>query len=73
MNTLQIIKGYNTEAFLKDIGKILKKSGGVTENGVSDKKQAFLFSDTQIIQESFLEDINFLRFLPFFIPKWKKN
>ena len=58
MNTLQIIKGYNTEAFLKDIGKILKKSGGVTDNGVSDKKQAFLFSDTQIIQESFLEDIN---------------
>ena len=36
----------------------MKKSGGVTENGVSDKKQAFLFSDTQIIQESFLEDIN---------------
>ena len=58
MNTLQIVKGYNTEMFLKDIAKILKKSGGVTENGVSDKKQAFLFSDTQIIQESFLEDIN---------------
>ena len=51
-------KGYNTDAFLKDLGKILKKSGGVTENGQSDKKQAFLFSDTQILQESFLEDIN---------------
>ena len=54
MNILQIIKGYNIEAFLKNS----KKSGGVTDNGVSDKKQAFLFSDTHIIQESFLEDIN---------------
>ena len=60
MNTLQIAKGYGVEAFLKDIGKILKKSGGISENGgVNDnKKQAFLFSDTQILQESFLEDIN---------------
>ena len=52
MNTLQISKGYGTEAFLKDIGKILMRSG------MSDKKQAFLFSDTQILMESFLEDIN---------------
>ena len=60
MNTLQIAKGYGVEAFLKDIGKILKKSGGISENGgVNDnKKQAFLFSDTQILHESFLEDIN---------------
>jgi len=60
MNTLQIAKGYGVEAFLKDIGKILKKSGGISENGgIGDnKKQAFLFSDTQILYESFLEDIN---------------
>jgi dynein heavy chain len=60
MNTLQIAKGYGVELFLKDIGKILKKSGGINEGGgVGDnKKQAFLFSDTQILQESFLEDIN---------------
>jgi dynein heavy chain len=60
MNTLQIAKGYGVEAFLKDIGKILKKSGGISENGgVNDnKKQAFVFSDTQILHESFLEDIN---------------
>ena len=52
MNTLQIGKGYGVEAFLKDIAKILLKSG------MSDKRQAFLFSDTQILYESFLEDIN---------------
>ena len=39
MNTLQIAKGYGVEDFLKDIGKILMRSG------MSDKKQAFLLSD----------------------------
>ena len=33
MNTLKIAKGYGVELFLKDIGKILKKSGGISEEG----------------------------------------
>ncbi len=52
LNTLQIGKGYGVESFWKDIGKILIKAG------TSDNTQIFIFSDTQIIVESFLEDIN---------------
>jgi len=52
INQLQIGKGYGVELFWKDIGKILMKAG------TSENTQIFIFSDTQIIVESFLEDIN---------------
>jgi dynein heavy chain len=52
MNNLQMTKGYNTDLFWKDLARILNRSG------TSDQKQIFLFSDTQILYESFLEDIN---------------
>jgi len=52
INQLQIGKGYGVELFWKDIGKILMKAG------TSENNQIFIFSDTQIIIESFLEDIN---------------
>jgi dynein heavy chain, axonemal len=57
INYLQIGKGYGVEAFWKDIGKILIKTGCSVDKNVK-KNQIFLFSDTQIIHESFLEDIN---------------
>lgn len=52
INQLQIGKGYGVELFWKDIAKILMKAG------TSDSTQIFIFSDTQIVYESFLEDIN---------------
>jgi len=52
INALQIGKGYGVELFWKDLGKILLKAGTV------DTYQVFIFSDTQILIESFLEDIN---------------
>jgi dynein heavy chain, axonemal len=57
INYLQVGKGYGVEAFWKDIGKILIKTGCSVDKNVK-KNQIFLFSDTQIIYESFLEDIN---------------
>ena len=52
MNTLQIKKGYTINAFLKDNIIILKKTVYMSENGVviENKKQAFLFSYTQILK-----------------------
>jgi len=52
LNYLTIAKGYGVELFWKDLGRILTKAGTM------DSKQIFIFSDTQIIYESFLEDIN---------------
>jgi dynein heavy chain len=54
INTLQIGKGFGVEQFQKNIGEILMKVGATNENN----SQLFLFSDTQILYESFLEDIN---------------
>ena len=45
-------KGYGVELFWKDLAKILMRAG------TSEGKNIFIFSDTQIIKESFLEDIN---------------
>lgn len=50
---LNIVKGYDSTAFWKDIASILVRVG------TSDNQpHIFIFSDTQIIYESFLEDIN---------------
>jgi dynein heavy chain len=54
LNSLQIGKGYGVEQFWKNIGEILLKVGNSGENS----SQIFMFSDTQILEESFLEDIN---------------
>lgn len=51
---LSIGKGYNTESFKNDMEEVLEKAG-VNE---SNKPTVFLFSDSQILKESFLEDIN---------------
>jgi len=53
INNLQIGKGYGVELFWKDLGKILMKAGTTDSTN-----QVFIFSDTQILVESFLEDIN---------------
>ncbi len=50
--SLEITKNYNYPQFKEDIKKIF------TEIGVKNKCVSFLFSDTQIKDEQFLEDIN---------------
>lgn len=50
--TLEMGKGYNTESFRGDLQKIAISSGA------DEEKLCFLFVDTQIIYEEFLESIN---------------
>lgn len=50
--SIEITKNYREKEFHEDIKKLLMKSG------VENEPQVFLFSDTQIVKESFLEDIN---------------
>ncbi|ORX87075.1 hypothetical protein BCR32DRAFT_215666 [Anaeromyces robustus] len=49
---VEITKNYNTQAWHDDIKVFMKKAG------VEWRPTVFLFSDTQIQEESFLEDIN---------------
>lgn len=50
--SIEITKNYREKEFHEDIKKLLMKAG------VDNEPQVFLFSDTQIVKESFLEDIN---------------
>lgn len=45
-------KGYNSESFRGDLQKI------AIQSGADEEKLCFLFMDTQIIYEDFLESIN---------------
>lgn len=49
---IELTRGYGYEAFHEDLRKIFKVAGGKGEDTV------FLFTDTQIVVEEFLEDIN---------------
>ncbi|XP_024523426.1 dynein heavy chain 1, axonemal [Selaginella moellendorffii] len=49
---IEIAKGYGNTEWRDDLKRVLMKAG------VDDKETTFLFSDTQILTESFLEDIN---------------
>jgi dynein heavy chain len=50
--SIEISKNYRDKEFHEDIKFLLK------ESAVKNIPQAFIFSDTQIVKESFLEDIN---------------
>ena len=50
--SIEITKSYRDKEFHEDIRMLLRKSA------IDNEPQVFLFSDTQIVKESFLEDIN---------------
>ncbi|XP_069845209.1 dynein axonemal heavy chain 6 isoform X1 [Dipodomys merriami] len=49
---IELSRGYNYDTFHEDLRKLYKMAG------VEDKNMVFLFTDTQIVVEEFLEDIN---------------
>uniref|UniRef100_A0A8C8W0I7 Dynein, axonemal, heavy chain 6 n=1 Tax=Peromyscus maniculatus bairdii TaxID=230844 RepID=A0A8C8W0I7_PERMB len=49
---IELSRGYNYDSFHEDLRKLYKMAG------VEDKNMVFLFTDTQIVVEEFLEDIN---------------
>ncbi|XP_036606051.1 dynein heavy chain 6, axonemal [Trichosurus vulpecula] len=49
---IELSRGYNYDSFHDDLRKLYKMAG------VDDKDMVFLFTDTQIVVEEFLEDIN---------------
>jgi len=50
--SIEITKSYREKEFHEDIRGLLKRSA------IDNEPQVFLFSDTQIVKESFLEDVN---------------
>lgn len=52
--TVEITKTYNIDAWKADLKSLLRKTGG------AGKRVVFLLSDTQLKEETFLEDINSL-------------
>lgn len=50
--SIEITRGYSINEFREDIKSLMMKTG------VDGKEIAFLFTDTQIVVEAFLEDIN---------------
>ncbi|XP_006900461.1 PREDICTED: dynein heavy chain 6, axonemal [Elephantulus edwardii] len=49
---IELSRGYNYDIFHEDLRKLYKMAG------IEDKNMVFLFTDTQIVVEEFLEDIN---------------
>ncbi|CAH0547855.1 unnamed protein product [Brassicogethes aeneus] len=49
---IELTRNYDHASFFEDLRKMYFTAGGLNENTV------FLFTDTQIVQEEFLEDIN---------------
>ncbi len=49
---IELTRGYGVNEFHEDLKRLLMQAGA------ENKPTVFLFSDTQIIKESFLEDIN---------------
>jgi dynein heavy chain len=49
---IELAKNYGTPEWREDLKKCLMQAG------IEQKQTVFLFTDTQILKESFLEDIN---------------
>lgn len=55
---IEITRTYDQVAFRDDLKRMLMRSGGAGPSGTSNCHTVFYFSDTQIVKESFLEDVN---------------
>ena len=49
---IEVVRGYRSELFREDLKKLYERAG------MNDEPTTFLFNDTQVIESSFLEDIN---------------
>ncbi|KAJ1482173.1 P-loop containing dynein motor region D4-domain-containing protein [Baffinella frigidus] len=62
--SIEITKNYGTEAWFDDLKTVFTKAGFddlktvFTKAGSEDKRMVFLFTDSQIVMESQLEDVN---------------
>jgi dynein heavy chain len=50
--SIELIKNYNMKSWREDIKRILMQTG------LNNKQTSFLFTDTQIINEQMVEDLN---------------
>ena len=50
--TIEVVRGYRSELFHEDLKKLYEMTG------INQTPTVFLFNDTQVIENSFLEDIN---------------
>ena len=50
--SIELTRGYGSNEFREDLKKLYRKTG------IDGEPVVFLFADTQIVTESFLEDIN---------------
>jgi len=49
---IEVVRGYRSELFREDLKKLYEKAG------VNNEDTVFIFNDTQVIEPSFLEDVN---------------
>ena len=55
---IEITRTYDQTAFRDDLKKMLMRSGGASGVSADRLQTVFYFSDTQIVREAFLEDVN---------------
>eukprot|EP00304_Pavlova_gyrans_P012708 CAMPEP_0206041750 /NCGR_PEP_ID=MMETSP1466-20131121/6142_1 /ASSEMBLY_ACC=CAM_ASM_001126 /TAXON_ID=44452 /ORGANISM="Pavlova gyrans, Strain CCMP608" /LENGTH=4121 /DNA_ID=CAMNT_0053416453 /DNA_START=38 /DNA_END=12403 /DNA_ORIENTATION=- len=55
---IEITRTYDQTAFREDLKRFLLRAGGAGNASADNCQTVFYFSDTQIVKESFLEDIN---------------
>ena len=56
---IELVKGYGYNEFREDLKKLFMTAGiDKTEEGAIGSPIVFLFADTQVVEESFIEDIN---------------
>ena len=50
--SIELVRGYGLQSFRDDVKELMIKTG------VKGERVAFLFTDTQVVSDDFLEDIN---------------
>ena len=50
--SIELVRGYGLQSFRDDVEELMIKTG------VKGERVAFLFTDTQVVPDDFLEDVN---------------